>query len=159
MEQEQIQVRQKEKQQKQEKKESAKSMTVQANIPTEEMVEKKKLRTPRTRTYLNALKKADDSTETEEIIVHMVESLPLNNKLLGILAGCKIPGCIIHAIDKEGNILEHYKTEDDIPEELRVGYQVFLQNPGCFSVEVYTMYYCVVYQNGSVKFLERNTGL
>lgn len=140
-----------------EQRENAGTAAVQKNIPSEEMVEKKKLRAPRTRTYLNALKKVDDSTETEEIIVHMVESLPLNNKLLGILAGCKLPGCIIHAIDKEGNILEHYKTEDEIPEELQGGYQVFLQNKGCFSVEVYTLYYCAVYQDGSVKFYERNT--
>lgn len=49
-----------------------------------------------------------------------------------ILSGCKIPGCIIHAIDKEGNILEHYQTEDDIPEALQEGYQVYLQHKGCF---------------------------
>ena len=159
MGQERMLVNQKKKTQEQEKKETAKLMTVRSNTPTEEMVEKKKLRAPRTRTYLNALKKADDSAGTDESVVHMVESLPLNNKLIGILAGCKIPGCIIHAIDKEGNILEHYKEENDIPEALRDGYQVFLQNPGCFSVEVYTMYYCAVYENGNVKFFERNTEL
>lgn len=156
MMQEQIRIKSKKKLQ-DEQRESGRPAVVQKNTPTEEMVEKKKLRAPRTRTYLNALKKADDSAETEELIVHMVESLPLNNKLLGILAGCKIPGCIIHAIDKEGNILEHYKTESGIPKELQGGYQVFLQNIGCFSVEVYTMYYCAVYQDGTVKFFERNT--
>ena len=156
MRQEQFRTEHKKKQQ-DEQKENSRTTAVQKNIPTEEMVEMKKLRAPRTRTYLNALKKVDDSTETEGTIVHMVESLPLNNKLIGILAGCKIPGCIIHAIDKEGNILEHYQTVDEIPEELQGGYQVFLQNEGCFSVEVYTLYYCAVYQDGSVKFFERNT--
>lgn len=39
---------------------------------------------------------------------------------------------------------------------MQEGYQVYLQHAGCFSVEVYTMYYCVVYENGSVKFYERN---
>ena len=84
-------------------------------IPPEAAVEKKKLRVPRSRTFINALKKADDIQAGEGEDIALVRSMPLNNKLLGILAGCRIPGCVIHAIDKDGNILEHYRSVEEIP--------------------------------------------
>ena len=125
-------------------------------IPPEAAVEKKKLRVPRSRTFINALKKADDIQAGEGEDIALVRSMPLNNKLLGILAGCRIPGCVIHAIDKDGNIIEHYRSVEEIPGDLKEGYQVFLQNAGCFSVEVYTLYYCVIFPDGKVKCLERS---
>lgn len=127
---------------------------VKALVAPEVAKDKRKVMEPRSGVYMQAMSTVDD--EKEELIEKVVKKMPLNNKLLGILSGCKIPGCIIHAIDKEGNILEHYQTENDIPDALQEGYQVYLQHAGCFSVEVYTMYYCVVYENGSVKFYERN---
>ena len=99
-------------------------------IPPEAAVEKKKLRVPRSRTFINALKKADDIQAGEGEDIALVRSMPLNNKLLGILAGCRIPGCVIHAIDKDGNIIEHYRSVEEIPDDLKEGYQVFLQNAG-----------------------------
>lgn len=129
---------------------------LQTRNASEGSMDKRKLMQPRSKMYIRAMMTADDETETEEVIEKVVKKMPVNNKLVGILAGCKIPGCIIHAIDKAGNILEHYQTESDIPEALQQGYQVFLQHKGCFSVEVYTLYYCVVYEDGSTKFYERN---
>ena len=117
-------------------------------------IDKRKVLEKRSKTYIYAMSDVDD--QKDEVIEKIVKKMPLRNKLIGILAECKIPGCIIHAVDKEGNILEHYQTENDIPDELQEGYQVYLQNRDCLTVEVYTLYYCIVYENGTVKFLERN---
>lgn len=129
---------------------------IKALKASETSMDRRKIMQPRSKAYIYAMSTVDD--EKDEKVEKIVKKMPLNNKLIGILSGCKIPGCIIHAIDKEGNILEHYQTENDIPEDLQEGYQVYLQNQGCFSVEVYTLYYCIVYENGNVKFLERNCG-
>ena len=129
---------------------------IKALKASETSMDRRKIMQPRSKAYIYAMSTVDD--EKDERVEKIGKKMPLNNKLIGILSGCKIPGCIIHAIDKEGNILEHYQTENDIPEDLQEGYQVYLQNQGCYSVEVYTLYYCIVYENGNVKFLERNCG-
>lgn len=125
-------------------------------IASETSADKRKIMVPRSKAYIHAMLTADE--DKAENVEKIVKKLPLNNKLLGILSVCKIPGCIVHQIDKEGTILEHYESENAIPDALQEGYQVFLQHPGRFSVEVYTRYYCVVYEDGSVKFYERNIG-
>lgn len=121
---------------------------------SETAADKRKVILPRSKAYIYAMLTADE--DKAENVKRVVKKMPLNNKLLGILSVCRIPGCIIHQIDKEGTILEHYESENAIPDALQEGYQVFLQHPGRFSVEVYTRYYCVVYEDGSVKFYERN---
>jgi len=125
-------------------------------VASETAADKRKIMVPRSKAYIHAMLTADEGKA--ENVEKIVKKLPLNNKLLGILSVCKIPGCIVHQIDKEGAILEHYESENAIPDALQEGYQVFLQHPGRFSVEVYTRYYCVVYEDGSVKFYERNIG-
>ena len=55
-------------------------------IPPEAAVEKKKLRVPRSRTFINALKKADDIQAGEGEDIALVRSMPLNNKYLQILS-------------------------------------------------------------------------
>lgn len=127
---------------------------VQVIKASQASIDKRKALEKRSKTYIYAMSDVDD--QKDEVIEKIVKKMPLRNKLIGILAECKIPGCIIHAVDKEGNILEHYQTENDIPDELQEGYQVYLQNRDCLTVEVYTLYYCIVYENGTVKFLERN---
>lgn len=117
-------------------------------------MDRRKAMEKRSKTYVYAMSDIDD--QKNEVVEKIVKKMPLHNKLIGILAECKIPGCIIHAVDKEGNILEHYETEDDIPEEMLEGYQVYLENRDCITVEVYTLYFCVVYESGTVKFIERN---
>ena len=117
-------------------------------------MDRRKAMEKRSKTYVYAMSDIDD--QKDEVVEKIVKKMPLHNKLIGILAECKIPGCIIHAVDKEGNILEHYETEDDIPEEMLEGYQVYLENRDCITVEVYTLYFCVVYESGTVKFIERN---
>ena len=127
---------------------------IEVKVASQSSMDKRKLLIKRPKTYIYAMSDIDD--EKDEIVEKIVKKMPLRNKLIGILAECKIPGCIIHAVDKEGNILEHYKSEDDIPEELLEGYQVYLEYKDCITVEVYTLYFCVVYENGNVKYIERN---
>ena len=85
----------------------------------------------------------------------MVQSMPVNNKLLGILSACGIEGCIIHAIDKWGNILAHFRSLDEMNPDLQAGYGIFKQHAGCTSVEVYTHTFCIIYDDGTVKVIER----
>lgn len=122
---------------------------------TDSTKERKLIRTPRSKKYLKVMKQIDQLTEQDEEIIEMVKSMPVNNKLLGILSSCQIEGCIIHAIDKFGNILEHYRSVEEMPEELRDGYQVYLEHKDCTSVEVYTNNICVIYSDGIVKLVER----
>lgn len=127
----------------------------QAGMFSDVAQEKKKLRMPRTRKYIKLISKIDHLSEKDKEIVEMVQSLPVNNKLLGILSACGIEGCIIHAIDKWGNILAHFRSEDEMSVDLQAGYQIFKQHLGCASVEVYTYTFCVIYGDGTVKFIER----
>lgn len=127
---------------------------VQAPI-SEQSLELKKMRAPRSRKYIKAIEQSAPLVETGEEMKTAVESLPASNKLLGILAECGIPGHVIHAIDKWGNILCHYQTPAEIPSELREGYEVWEKHPGCVSVEVYTFTTCIVYDDGTVKIVEK----
>lgn len=117
--------------------------------------EKKLIRRPRSKSYIKIMKEIDQLTKQDEEIMEMVKSMPVNNKLHGILSQCQIEGCIIHAIDKFGNILEHYRSVEEMPEELRDGYAVYLQNQDCASIEVYTNNICVISKDGMVKFVDR----
>ena len=129
---------------------------IQVKKASQLSVDRRKATAPRSKIYIYTMSDIDD--EKDEVVKKIVNTMPLRNKLIGILAKCNIPDHIIHAVDKEGNILEHYATEDDIPAELLEGYQVYLQNRDCLTVEVYTLYFCIVYENGTVKFIERNCG-
>lgn len=136
---------------------SARIMQLEQNgVFSEFSQEKKKLRVPRTRKYIKLMKKIDQLTEKDKEIIEMVQSMPVQNKLLGILSECGITGCIIHAIDKWGNILAHFKSEDEMSPDLQAGYHVYKQYNGCVSVEVYTYTFCVIYDDGTVKFIERD---
>jgi hypothetical protein len=121
----------------------------------ENAAEKKLLRTPRTRKYVKMMQEVDKLSDNDKEIIETVQSLPVNNKLLGILSACNIEGCIIHAIDKWGNILQHFRDIAEMPPDLQQGYEVFLQYPDCTSVEVYTYSFCVIYGDGTVKFIDR----
>lgn len=65
----------------------------------------KKMRAPRSRKYIRAIKQTIPLNETGQEMKEAVETLPVTNLLLGILTECGIPGCIIHAVDKWGNII------------------------------------------------------
>ena len=119
------------------------------------VADKKLLKMPRTNAYIHAMQNMDAPSETDKKIMNDLQTKTVNNKLLGILAECGIPGCIIHAIDKWGNIINHFQSLEEMDSDLREGYHVFTQHPGCVSVEVYTFTFCVLYDDGTVKFIER----
>lgn len=115
----------------------------------------KLMRFPRTNKYINAIKEADTLSENDKQIMEAIQSLPVNNELIGILAPCFIEGCIIHVIDRNGRILEHYQEVSQMEKDIQQGYEIYLQHEGCTSVEVYTQNICVIYDDGIVKFIER----
>lgn len=127
----------------------------QSGVSSEFSQEKKKLRVLRTKKYVKLMKEIDSLSEKDKQIIDMVQSMPLNNKLIGILSTCCLQGCIIHAIDKWGNILEHFTDENEMTADLQEGYQIYKQNKDCASVEIYTHTICVVYGDGTVKVIER----
>lgn len=122
---------------------------------TEKKQELKKMRLPRTSTYLREINGVDQLTDNDCKIIESIKKVAENNKLLGVLAECQLSGHIIHAIDKYGNIIQHYRAVSDIPEELRCGYTELKENKGCMAVEVYTNTICIVFSDGSVKIVER----
>ena len=127
-----------------------------SNASSGDTQEMKKMRLPRGKRYVQLMQQIDMLNEKDKELVSMLQSIPVNNKLLGILSECGIEGCIIHAIDKWGNIIAHFRNVEEIPEDLRDGYFVYLQNKSCISVEIYTYTICVIYDDGTVKFIERN---
>lgn len=121
----------------------------------EQAAEMKKMRAPRSRKYIKAIKQAIPLNETGQEMKEAVETLPVTNMLLGILAQCAIPGCIIHSIDKWGDIIQHYRSQEEMTPDLREGYEVWLNHQGCTCIEVYTQTICIIYDDGTVKFAER----
>lgn len=121
----------------------------------EQAAERKKMRTPRSRKYIKAIQKTIPLKETGQEMKEAVETLPVTNELLGILAPCAIPGCMIHSIDKWGNIIQHYRSLEEMPPDLQEGYEIWLEHQDCTCIEVYTHTICVVYDDGTVKFAER----
>jgi hypothetical protein len=80
------------------------------------------------------------------------ENMPIKieSVLNGVLAKCYIDGCDCHAITVEGKILDHYKKNVPLPEELEKGRIVFNRFPDCKCVEVYTDCCRVIADDASV---------
>lgn len=137
-------------------KSNAPAPQLQGTAPTGDIDrERKQLRMPRPKKYIRLMGQVDKLSEHDKEIVEAVKSMPVNNKLLGILSECGLGGHIIHAIDKFGDIIAHYRSEDELSDDLRDGYRQFLAHPGCTSVEVYTHTICIIYNDGGVKFIDR----
>ena len=127
-------------------------------VTTTDMDEEMRLlRRPRSRRYVKAVKANVSNFKSDNELKNEIEKIPVRNKLLGILSPCGIPGCIIHSVDKFGDIIAHYKTEEDISAELREGYHVWMKYPGCIDVEVYTHSFCIISNDGNVKLIERQS--
>ncbi len=132
-----------------------KAMELTQKALPEQAAERKKLRTPRSRTYIKAMNQAIPLQETGQEMKEAVQTLPVANELLGILAPCGIPGCIIHSIDKWGNIIQHYRSLEEMTPDLQEGYEIWLEHQDCTCIEVYTHTICIIYEDGTVKFVER----
>ena len=113
------------------------------------------MRRPRTRAYLKEISLVDDLNDNDCKIIESVKNMAENNKLWGVLAPCQLNGHIIHAIDKYGNIIQHYRDINDIPESLRCGYTKLKEYEGCSAVEVYKNTICIIFSDGSVKIVEK----
>lgn len=116
---------------------------------------KKILRDPRNMSYQIAISQVDELSDNDKTIIEAVKSLPVNNDLLGILSVCNLPNHIYHAIDREGHVLQHYRSVDMIPDELKAGYLYFDEYPDCRCIEVYTHTICVVNMDGIVTVIDR----
>ncbi len=74
--------------------------------------------------------------------------------LLMTLSLCAIQGCMIHAIDKYGNIIEHYRSIDGLPKQADLGYQLLI-NKRAACVEVYKRRLVLIGQGGEVLEVRR----
>lgn len=71
--------------------------------------------------------------------------------LHGVLAKCYITGCDCHAIDAEGNIINHYESYARMPDEfLERGRKVYRRYSSCRCVEVYSDCCRVVKEDSTV---------
>ena len=92
----------------------------------------------------------------EEIKLSFVEEfanmeLPQKVELLGIISECYINGCDCHAITSEGDILDHFKRSEEMPNDLAKARPVFHSYKNrCTCVEVYTNCCRVVMKDSSV---------
>lgn len=132
-----------------------KTMELTQEVLPEQAAERKKMRVLRSRKYIKAIRQTIPLYEAGQEMKEAVETLPVTNMLLGILAPCAIPGCIIHSIDKCGNIIQHYRSLEEMTPDLQEGYEVWLEHQDCTCVEVYTHTICIIYDDGTVKFAER----
>ena len=132
-----------------------KTMELAQKAAPEQAGERKKLRAPRSRKYIKAINQTIPLQETGQEMKEAVQMLPVTNELLGTLAPCAIPGCIIHSIDKEGDIIQHYRSLEEMAPDLREGYEIWLEHRDCTCIEVYTHTICIIYDDGTVKFVER----
>ena len=97
------------------------------------------------------------SEELEEVIkltfIEEFEGIQIEAKsiLKGVLSKCYIDGCDCHAIDSEGDILEHFEINKPMPEELEKGRRILLQyGDNCKCVEVYNNCCRVIMNDSSV---------
>ena len=68
-----------------------------------------------------------------------------------VICKCYIDGCDVHAIDNHGNIIEHYRKNANLPEDLERGRKVYYSYQDCTCVEIYPDCCRVVKQDGSVE--------
>ncbi len=80
------------------------------------------------------------------------QNLPIEVKsiLHGVLSKCYIEGCDCHAISSDGDIIDHYKKNQSLPEELEKGRIVYRKFPDCRCVEVYSDCCRVIADDSSV---------
>ncbi|MBR5597298.1 MAG: hypothetical protein IKW30_07820 [Lachnospiraceae bacterium] len=63
--------------------------------------------------------------------------IELESILCGVVSKCYIEGCDCHAISPEGRLIDHFKEDQELPEELEKGRIVYKMYPQCRCVEVY----------------------
>ena len=70
---------------------------------------------------------------------------------VAVISKCYIDGCDVHAIDGQGNILQHYTKGARLEEDIERGRKVYYGHPGCSCVEIYSKCCRVVMSDGSVE--------
>ena len=78
----------------------------------------------------------------------------LDHELIAVLSQCYIDDCDCHAIDQYGNILDHFNSEQQLPDDLERGRSVFRSRVGrCQCVEVYKTCCRVISHSGDVEVI------
>ena len=98
----------------------------------------------------------------EEIRLSFVEEfeslqVEVKSVLHGVLAKCYITGCDCHAITSEGYILDHFKVNGPMPEELQKGRAILRKyGDSCKCVEVYNNCCRAIMMDSSVVTINDN---
>jgi hypothetical protein len=80
----------------------------------------------------------------------------LDDELQAVLSQCYIDGCDCHAIDQYGHILDHYPSNQQLPEDLERGRIVYRTHAGqCQCVEVYKTCCRVISRSGDVEVVKK----
>ncbi len=97
--------------------------------------------------------KAEIQKEKEEEERRLRE-LEEENILLMTLSQCYIAGCIIHAIDSNGDVIQHYNSLSGLPKQGQLGYHMF-HELNCSCVEVYMRRLVAIGSSGNVIEIRR----
>lgn len=84
-------------------------------------------------------KAAENSTENSK----SKEKESENDQLIAILVTCYIPGCIVHTIDKYGNIIRHFRESELPSNRISKGYEVWKSHKNSI-IEIYENHITVV---------------
>lgn len=80
-----------------------------------------------------------------------LKDFPEPEVFIGVISKCYISGCDIHAIDKKGNILEHFQKSAKLPEGYdRARMLYHKMNGACHCIEIYNNCCRVIASDGSV---------
>ena len=72
------------------------------------------------------------------------------DKLIAIIATCYVDGCDIHAIDRKGNIVEHFNRNSKLPENYGPVRMAYRKHESCQCIEIYTNCFRIIDKNGCV---------
>lgn len=89
-----------------------------------------------------------EEMEEREKKLEQLEVKP--EELEAVISRCYIHGCDVHAIDRSGHILEHFKTREKLPGNLEKGRELYHKNKKCNCVEVYSNCCRIIQPDGSV---------
>lgn len=72
------------------------------------------------------------------------------DKLVAIIAACYVEGCDVHAIDRKGNIIEHYNRTKQLPESFGPVRMAYKKHEHCKCIEIYSNCFRIIDENGCV---------
>ena len=95
---------------------------------------------------VEAIKELDKEQAAEEIKGQYMDF----HSLKTIISPCGLPDCWIHTINKNGDVLMHYKSTDDMDDEMRRAGNIVSRCSQWTCVEIYAGFMMHLTENGDL---------